>query len=143
MTKKIITYWTHWQQKLTTGHAPWPSLHGPDTWSPNADMYEGPDGLVIKVELAGVQMKDIRVDLNADGVVIHGIRRDPYSGETAAGYRFRQMEIEYGAFRRELPLPHPVDGRRARAQFVNGVLEINLPRTRTARPKSVSVVLES
>jgi HSP20 family molecular chaperone IbpA len=71
------------------------------------------------------------------------MRRDPYGGESAQGYRFRQMEIEYGPFQRIIPIPCPVDARTARAQVTAGILKIYLPKAPAAAQVKIAVAMES
>ncbi|OQA28698.1 MAG: Spore protein SP21 [Verrucomicrobia bacterium ADurb.Bin345] len=139
MTKNIILQWASIQRKLggMTEHILEP--HGAAAWSPNTDVYESHDDVMIKVELAGVAKESIQVNLENQVVVICGMRRDPYGGESTAGYRFRQMEIEYGPFQRTVSLPFPVDGNQVTAHMVNGILKIRLPRAQAAASKKITV----
>lgn len=140
MSKDLLAQWSQLQRKLAGFH------HGDpieqSTWAPNTDLYDTPEGLVVKVELAGVQPQHVQVHLGGDAVVIEGIRRDPYCGATSAGYRFRQMEIEYGPFRRIVALPHPVDAARAQATLSAGFLELRLPRARERMGRRVTVIIQ-
>jgi HSP20 family protein len=113
------------------------------TWSPNTDVYEGPDGLIVKVELAGVTNDALEVRLEEQALVISGVRRDPQCSETASGYRFRQLEMEYGPFQRILPLPFAVDGAATRATFQNGILMVRLPRSPSPQPTHIRIRLNS
>jgi HSP20 family protein len=107
-------------------------------WIPNADVIEYADGMMIRLELAGVDHASIQVIATDVALVISGRRINPDTGGTAAGFRFRQMEIEYGPFERVLPLSFPVDQQRARARHRDGLLEIELPRAqRAAKQKTV------
>lgn len=107
-------------------------------WVPNADMIEHEDGLLVRLELAGVNHDSIQITIADSALLITGMRPNPHTGGTAAGYRFRQMEIEYGPFERVLPLPYPVDRKLARARCLNGLLEIQLPKaTAEVRRKTV------
>lgn len=135
MTKHFIAQWIHIHRRLSgEGSEP----HG-GAWSPNTDVYESADDVMVKVELAGVDKESIQISLDGQMLVIAGTRRDPYGGESTAGYRFRQMEIEYGPFQRAIQLPYPVDGDRATAQLQNGILKIRLPRAREPVPTRISV----
>lgn len=108
-------------------------------WLPNTDVIEHGDGLVVRVELAGVNYESIRIVITDGALVLSGMRVNPHSGSTAAGYRFRQMEIEYGPFERVLPLPYPIQHQLAKARCRGGMLEIDLPRA-SAHIKSKTLV---
>jgi HSP20 family protein len=52
------------------------------------------------------------------------------------------MEIDYGHFERHIVIPRSVDGSRVRAQFNNGFLHIELPKSQQTEPVSVTVIIE-
>jgi HSP20 family molecular chaperone IbpA len=109
MTRTMMAQWNALQRKLAGVHgASGPAEAG--VWQPNTDVYDGPDGLIVKVELGGVSCDLVQIYLQDRALVVEGVRRDPHSAESLAGVRLRQMEIEYGPFQRVIPLPYPVDG---------------------------------
>lgn len=141
MSKNFLAQWGQIQRKLagiTDGGAAEGAV-----WHPNADVYEGPDGLIVKVELAGVSCDEVRIYIDRSALIVEGVRRDPYNSETAPGYRFRQMEIEYGPFQRVIPLPYAVDGKSALAHCAGGILEIRLPRAAAAVQKRITIILRN
>ena len=140
MSKDLLAQWNQLQRKMAGFHSgdQEPAL----IWTPTTDIYETPDGLVVKVELAGVPAANVQLYLTENALVVEGVRRDPYSGATSAGYRFRQMEIEYGPFRRVVPLPHPVDAQNVRARFENGFLEISLVRATERVRRRITVIVQ-
>lgn len=142
MSKNILSQWSLLQRKLVNISEHLLEPHGAGAWAPNTDVYESADDVVIKVELAGVSKESIRVHLESQAVIVEGVRRDPYGGESTAGYRFRQMEIEYGPFHRVIPIPYPVDGTNARAHLTNGVLKVRLPRAQAAVQTRITVIME-
>ncbi|MBN1268437.1 MAG: Hsp20/alpha crystallin family protein, partial [Kiritimatiellae bacterium] len=111
-------------------------------WSPNTDVCEGPDEVVIRMEVAAVPIESLEVQLEEQSVVIRGVREDTACEESAAGYRFRQLEIEYGPFQRTVRLPYAIDGDHAKANMRNGMLEIRLPRAQAAKHTTISVIVE-
>ena len=142
MTRSVLAHWSVLQRKLA-GVPGEESLHPSSTvWQPNTDVYDGPDGLVVKVELAGVPCDSLLIYLESGALVVEGERRDPFSGESVAGLRLRQMEIDYGPFQRVIPLPYPVDWQGALSHCADGVLEIRLPRADAAVRKRIVIVLQ-
>ncbi len=113
-----------------------PGKGGGQTWQPPTDVYQTDDGVVVLVELAGVNQADVEVRLIGDELVIRGVRRHRHSRRNKA---YLQMEIHHGPFERVVPLPSPVWGRKARARLVEGLLEVFLPRARPAARPAVSV----
>lgn len=139
MHRSFLAQWNQIQRKLAGLTNQVGDPHTASAWTPNADVYEGPDGLIVKIELAGVAIDLLELRLDEQELVIRGVRRDPQCGETASGYRFRQMEIEYGPFQRAIPLPFAVDGAAARASFQQGMLAIRLPRSPQPRPTHIRI----
>ncbi len=109
-------------------------------WSPNTDVYETPELLIVKVELAGVQKNDIEITLLERSLIIRGYRRDtcPHRQTRCS---FRQMEIDYGYFERRIVLPSVVDAVSAQTCFQDGLLRIELPKTTRGTHTSVTVVI--
>lgn len=124
--------WLDIQKKLAGLHHPEVVHPHSIDWVPNADVIETEDGVLVRLELAGVAPESLQIAATRNAVMISGRRVNPHAGATAAGYRFRQMEIEYGEFERVLPLPFPVATQAVAARSGNGLLEIRLPRARQA-----------
>lgn len=139
MNRSFVFQWTQIQRKLAGIEEA--SRHEPvsPAWSPNADIFEGPDGLLVRIELPGVALEDVELSIDDQVLVLRGVRRDPLSSKTAAGYRFRQMEIDFGPFERVLPLPFAVDGAHAHAAIQNGLLTIRLPRAPAPQARHVRI----
>lgn len=108
-------------------------------WSPNTDVYETPDSLVVKMELAGIETKDLEITLNERMLTVRGCRHDPCRKRRCS---FRQMEIDYGPFERLLLIPRGVDGNQAQARFDHGVLTIQLPKAEQSHHTLVTIVIQ-
>ena len=80
----------------------------PEThWVPNADVYVTSTGIVIKVELAGMQREDLELVIEGNHLIkISGQRAD---GCRAGQCKFLVMEINYGAFESLIELPPGYD----------------------------------
>lgn len=134
MERSLFTQWSQLQRKLAGTQAG-------TGWSPNTDVYECPEGLVIRMELAGVPPDAMEIHLEEQALIVRGIRRGPSGDQTGAGVRYRQVEIEYGAFERVIPLPFGVDGTKTRASVQDGFLEIRLPRTPTTKATRIHILV--
>lgn len=113
-----------------------------NTWTPNTDVYETADHIVVKVELAGVEREDLDVVLTERLLVVRGQRRD-YCRQHPQQCRFRQMEIDYGPFECRVIIPRSVDGQRTRARFHNGFLQIELPKAAATVRHPISLTVEA
>ena len=86
-------------------------------WQPAADIYQTPDGWIIKLDLAGVRPEDIRVQVAGRQLTVAGIRRDQLQ---QAGIRYYRMEISYSSFQRSIELPGEVIRPTSVASFGTG-----------------------
>lgn len=92
---------------------------------PNVDCFhtDDPHALTVLVELPGVDPRSIQIVAGERVLLITGERKRP----KVPGRVYQQMEIESGAFQRQVRLVEDIDPERARATFDNGVLTIELP----------------
>lgn len=107
---------------------------------PPTDCYrtEDPPEVVIVVDIAGIDPAQVRIDVGERVLLVSGRRRRPH-GDTRPSYR--QMEIDYGRFERQIPLDDDVDPTRAHATYESGLLKIVVPVT-SARPRKEPTVIE-
>ena len=110
-------------------------LGGPTHWGPNTDVYTTDEGLVVKVELAGMRREDLELSVEGNRLVISGQRPD---GCRTPGIKFLVMEIHYGAFECVIEVPSDYELSQARATYQNGFLRIDVP-AGPATPKTVQV----
>lgn len=92
-------------------------------WYPAADVYQTPEGWLVKVELAGVSIEDIEIDIQGSVLTIAGCRKDR---SCSVGQTFHQMEITYSSFEKTLRFPASIDGAIIEHNFENGLLIIRL-----------------
>lgn len=92
-------------------------------WYPAADVYQTPDGWVVKVELAGVSAEDIEIDIQGNSLYIAGCRKDR---SCKTGVSYQQMEITYSNFEKTLRFPATIEGAVIEHEFENGLLIIYL-----------------
>jgi HSP20 family protein len=80
----------------------------------------------VRVELPGVDLKDISLTIRDAVVRVSGVKREPNVSQKLLCYYC--LERRYGKFLREINLESVVDARRATAQLDNGVLVVELPK---------------
>lgn len=93
-------------------------------WVPNTDVYATDNGLVVKVELAGMRSDHLEITVEGNRLKISGNRPD---GCRAPRASFLVMEINYGPFESVLELPPGYDLSQAKAAYLNGFLRIDVP----------------
>jgi HSP20 family protein len=99
--------------------------HAAACFRPAADFYETARGMVLRLELAGVAPEDVSLSLTNHELVVQGRRRPPRPDGIK---RFMHLEIGFGTFYRRFTLPCVVDPEKVEAQFLDGILEVSLPR---------------
>jgi HSP20 family protein len=103
-------------------------------WQPRVDVYETPDDVLVKLELAGVDSGTLRVHLSADGrqLGVSGERSEDDS-ERASRVRCYRLEIYYGPFDCRVQLPSGLRFQREAitARYSDGVLTVRLPKAAT------------
>ncbi len=95
-------------------------------WVPNTDVYTTDNGLVIKVELAGMRSEHLEIMVEGNRLRISGNRPDGCRSPKA---HFLVMEINYGPFESILEVPPGYDLSQAKAAYLNGFLRIDVPVT--------------
>ena len=132
LSDTVTETFTYLSLSATTPHS---------AWTPNTDVYETPDHLVVKMELAGIDREDLEITLNDRLLLVRGFRRDPCRQQQRR-CSFRQMEIDYGYFERRIVIPRSIDGSHVRATFLNGYLRIDLPKAQHLEHTAVTVIIE-
>ena len=109
-------------------------------WIPNTDIYATDEGLVVKVELAGMRSENLQITIEGNRLTIAGERPD---GCRAAKFNFLAMEINYGSFETIIDLPPGYDSAQAKASYFNGFLRVDVPvAAAPAPPKRTRVAVD-
>lgn len=105
-------------------------------WTPQVEIAQRGDELVVSVDLPGTRREDVQVDIDGGRVLIRGERRQAW--ESGEGGVLRS-ECSYGRFYRAVPLPEGANAEAARATMRDGVLEITLPMPPRRQPRRVEI----
>jgi HSP20 family protein len=108
-------------------------------WSPSMDISETKDSLVVKLEVPGMDQKDIRISLQENLLTITGEKKQEKEEKDE---RYHRVERSYGAFTRGVRLPVAVDGSKVSATFKNGLLTVTLPKTPTSKGTTIPIKTE-
>jgi HSP20 family protein len=81
------------------------------------------EGWIVKVELAGVSLEDVEIDIQGDTLYIAGTRRDGDCGDCVT---YHQLEITYSRFEKTLKFPRSIDGAKLEYNYQDGLLMIHL-----------------
>jgi HSP20 family protein len=105
------------------------------TWNPPVDVLEEKDKIVVKVEVPGVDEKDLRVTFEDGLLSISGERQFEQKEER----NYHRIERSYGSFTRTFSLPRSVDVAQISASYTSGVLEVSIPKKDEALPKHIAI----
>jgi HSP20 family protein len=94
-------------------------------WSPDTDIYEVNDGLMVIVDIAGIKKEEIAVVVEEKILSISGTRRAPDIPDRKNVYR---LEIDVGQFEKRFRIPDYIDAEKVEARYENGFLYLKLPR---------------
>ncbi len=106
------------------------------SFMPPVDIYEDENHLVLKVEVPGMQEKDIEVSLENNVLTVRGERKLEKEEKEE---NFHRIERRYGAFTRSFTLPNTVDTDKVNAEYTNGLLHIRLAKRAEAKPRQIKV----
>lgn len=93
-------------------------------FSPPVDLIETPEEIVVMIEVAGMRAEDFNITVGSGSLVITGVRRRPILDSPA----YHRVEIGFGEFRIEIPLPWSLQYDFVNANYQDGFLQISLPR---------------
>lgn len=94
-----------------------------NAWRPPTDVYETDAGLVVRVDIAGIQDDNCEVAIQGNCLFINGLRSD--ISERRAYY---QMEIPFGKFSVGIELPAEISVKKTTIKYEDGFMTINLPK---------------
>ena len=100
------------------------------------DIYEDESSIVLNLEVAGVDEKEISIQLQGTNLVISGERKlNPANKQE----NFRRIERRYGSFQRTFRLPTRVESEGVSASYSNGVLQVTLAKKPETKPRTIPV----
>lgn len=111
------------------------AVQGSSTWAPAVDVAEETDKIVVKVEVPGMNENDLKVSFEDGLLTVSGERQF----ERKDDRNYHRIERTYGSFVRKFTLPRSVDAQKIGANYVNGVLEIEIPKLEEAKPRQIQI----
>jgi HSP20 family protein len=105
-------------------------------FAPAVDVYEDEHNVTLKIEVPGIDEKDIDVRIENNLLTVHGERKIEKEEKEE---NYRRVERQYGGFTRTFTLPNTVDTDSVSATYDKGVLKIRLAKKAEAKPKQIKV----
>ena len=101
---------------------------------PAAELTETDDAVHLKLEVPGMEAKDLDVQVMADRVAISGERKSEIKEKT-------RSEFRYGKFSRVIPLSVKIQNTNVTAEYKDGILNLTLPKAEDEKNQVVKVNL--
>src|SRR5271168_4974673 len=106
------------------------------SFAPAVDVYEDEHKVTLKIEVPGIDEKDIEVRVENNTLTVHGERKIEKEEKEE---NYRRVERQYGSFTRTFTLPTTVETDGVSATYDKGVLNVSLPKKAEAKPKQIKV----
>ncbi|RME24607.1 MAG: Hsp20/alpha crystallin family protein [Deltaproteobacteria bacterium] len=103
------------------------------------DIYEGPNEVVVEIELPGMRKQDMELSVVGDVLVLEGKREPPGRKQ---GTEFIRMERRYGKFRRLIEIPAAGNTASIGAKYENGLLVVTIPKIVDRRGRRRRIPIE-
>lgn len=112
------------------------NLSGSNFQPPAVDMYQTDDEIVVKAALPGIKADEVQISVTGEVLTLKGeVNFEEETNEKT--YHIREQR--WGAFERTIMLPTDVVAEKAKADFKDGILTINLPKAEEVRAKTITV----
>ena len=105
-------------------------------FAPPVDIYEDEHNITLKIEVPGIDQKDMDVRMENNTLTVRGERKFEKEEKEE---NFHRLERRYGSFYRAFTLPNTVDPDSVKADYDNGLLKITLAKKAEAKPKQIKV----
>ncbi|MGA7339244.1 MAG: Hsp20/alpha crystallin family protein [Terracidiphilus sp.] len=103
---------------------------------PAVDIYEDDKKVLLKLEVPGIEEKDLDVSVENNTLTVKGERK--FDSEEKEE-NFHRIERRYGSFFRAFTLPTTVDTEHIDAKYNAGVLKLELQKKPEAQPKQIKI----
>ena len=99
---------------------------------PKVDIIDHPDAVVVRAELPGIDKDKVQLEASTDALLI---RAEMLKEQEEKGENYLRRERRMGSFQRVVPLPVEVKPDAVKARYRDGILEVTLPKSETARSR--------
>lgn len=107
-----------------------------DQLCPSLDLSETDSALEVRLDIPGMEAKDIDIRVNGNMLTISGERKEEREEK---GKTYHRVERRSGSFSRSVTLPCPVNEQAVDAQYKNGILTVKLPKAEEAKACKINV----
>lgn len=123
-----------WLRPFSTDWPAWPSKL--EAKAPKVDVVDRESEVFVKAELPGFGKDEIEVNVTGNSITVKGSARKE---EEKDEENYHQREIVSSYVSRTVPLPCEVDGDNAKASLKEGMLEVTIPKAKSAASKRIEI----
>lgn len=106
-------------------------------FNPRADIIEDENNYYLHIELPGVAKEDVKISINEERVLT--IKGEKKSAQGSENNSFLRTERMFGSFSRAFIVPEHLDLEKISAKYIDGVLELSLPKVEPPAPKEIEI----
>ena len=107
---------------------------------PAVDIYEDDKKVMLKLEVPGMEQKDLDVSIENNTLTVKGERKFEKEEKEE---NFHRIERRYGSFFRAFTLPSTVNTENVQASYNAGVLKLELAKKPEAQPKQIKISVDT
>lgn len=105
-------------------------------WAPQTDLVEKEDAFHLRLDVPGMSKEDISINLQNGALTVRGERTNE---QTEDEEDYVRVERAFGTFHRTFRLPDVVDEENIEAAYEDGVLTINVPKTKESTRRQIEI----
>ena len=105
-------------------------------WMPLTDIVENKDSYTLRLDLPGVEKKDVKISYSNGELQISGERKEEKEEKDS---KFHRVERSFGRYYRSFRLPEKIKDDQIKAEFKNGSLNILIPKADEIKPKEIEI----
>lgn len=105
-------------------------------FTPDIELSEDRENYELKVELPGLKKEEIEINLTGSVLSLKGEKKEV---KETKDKKFYHSERRYGSFQRVIEFPTEVKSDQVKATYVDGILELVIPKAESAKPKQIKV----
>lgn len=106
------------------------------SWNPPVDLFENGDEFIIRMDVPGLELKDIDIAAVDNSLVIKGERKELPEAEKESYVRRERFR---GQIQRNITFPAKVDRDKISAVYKNGVLELKCPKAEESKVHQITI----
>lgn len=129
MQRLMDRLWGELPAKTATGNLP-------TAYAPSCEVSEDKSNYHFRFDLPGLAKNQVKIEIHDNQLTVSGERREERKEDSK---RYHFSELSYGNFMRTFTLPANIDAEKVEAKFENGVLNISVSKTETAKSRQVSI----